>query len=413
MRHRVWALAGYAALCAAQQDRWALPNFAQRLELDLSNSGSTPVSALAVIPVAEAARIAPGFPGTVCIPVIPGRQTEVVPSQADDLDGDGVPDEVVLPVKLAAGERRRVHIYYSTTLHDSIPWPKRVHASHAFGFNRATVALESERIGYRSYGGFFMDIQARAAGKPGLYNSLVGYFGSQNPEAIGQDIIHLGDTLGLGGLFLRAGDRVYRPPLNMPDYAHKPAPAEAPDYRVIADGPVRAVVEASMRHWSIGDDAVMIRAIYSIAAGAGHLACRYQIFPLRLSRTYEVGAGIRHLPEMRTDDGTGRLALVGTQTAKIGPIGLALYFEPGDADVKQPLVTKDGRNECIVFRQRLEPGHATQGHYWMAGAWGRSGIDDLPAYLREIDREARASVTLGDYRFARTPFPERVEGEAN
>ena len=51
------------------------------------------------------------------------------------------------------------------------------------------------------------------------------------------DVIHLGDTLGLGGLFLRAGDEVFRPPLNMPDYAHKPSPPEVPQYRVIADGP--------------------------------------------------------------------------------------------------------------------------------------------------------------------------------
>src|SRR5690349_19052725 len=165
----------------------------------------------------------------------------------------------------------------------------------------------------------------RAQGKPGLYNSLVGYFGSGNAAQIGEDVIHLGDTLGLGGLFLRAGNDVYRPPLNMPDYAHKPAPAEAPEYRVIADGPVRAVVEAKMDRWSIGEDAVAIRTLYSIASGAGHVECRYRIMPLHLSRAYEVGAGIRHLPDLKMDQASGRLAVFGTQTPKIGPIGLALY----------------------------------------------------------------------------------------
>jgi Domain of unknown function (DUF4861) len=232
MRYLVYALAGCAALSAAQQvERWPLPNFAQRLEVEVSNPSSAPVSALAIIPVAEAARTALRFPGTLAIAVMPGTEMTILPSQADDLDGDGVPDEFVFPVHLAAGETRPVHIYYSTTLHDSMPWPKRVHAGHAFGYNRATVALESERIGYRTYGGFFLDIQARAQGKLGLYNSLVGYFGSGVASQIGEDVIHLGDTLGLGGLFLRAGEDVYRPPLNMPDYAHKPAPTEAPDYR--------------------------------------------------------------------------------------------------------------------------------------------------------------------------------------
>jgi hypothetical protein len=414
MRYLGYALGACIAMCTAQPAaRWTLPNFAQRLEVDVSNPSSAPVSALAIIPVAEAARRALQFPGTLAIAVMPGAIMTILPSQADDLDGDGVPDEFVFPVQLAAGETRPVHIYYSTTLHDSIPWPKRVHASHAFGYNRATVALESERIGYRTYGGFFLDIQARTQGKPGLYNSLVGYFGSGNPVQIGEDVIHLGDTLGLGGLFLRAGEDVYRPPLNMPDYAHKPSPAEAPEYRVIADGPVRAVVEARMERWSIGDDAVLVRALYSMGSGAGHVECRYRIVPLRLSRAYEVGAGIRHLPNMKMDRASGRLALFGTQTPKVGPLGLALYFDPDAADVRDALATKDDRNECIVFRQRLEPGRAAEGRYWLAGAWSGSGIHDLLRYLGGLDAEARASVSVGNYRFARTPDPQRVEGEAN
>jgi len=414
MRYLGYALAGWAAVCAAQQvDRWSLPNFAQRLELDVSNPSSAPVSTLAIVPVGEAARRALRFPGTLAIAVVPGAEPAILPSQADDLDGDGVPDEFVFPVQLAAGETRTIHIYYSTTLHESIPWPKRVHASHAYGYNRATVALESERIGYRTYGGFFLDIQARAKGKPGLYNSLVGYFGSGTASQTGEDVIHLGDTLGLGGLFLRAGHDVYRPPLNMPDYAHKPAPAEAPEYRVIADGPVRAVVEARMERWSIGDDAVAIQTLYSIASAAGHVECRYRIMPLRLSRAYEAGAGIRHLPNLRTDNASGRLALVGVQTPKIGPLGLALYFDPETADRGEVLTTKDDANECIVFRRRLEPGRAIEGRYWLAGAWSGSGIKDLPGYLRGVDAEARAAVKVGNYRFTATPNPQRVEGEAN
>jgi len=102
----------------------------------------------------------------------------VLPSQADDLDGDGVADEFVFPIELGPRERRTVHVYYSTTLDEPLPWPKRVHASHAFGFNRSTVAFESEIIGYRTYGGFFLDVQARWKDKPGLNNGLTGYLGS-------------------------------------------------------------------------------------------------------------------------------------------------------------------------------------------------------------------------------------------
>jgi hypothetical protein len=407
-------MATLAALSAAQQtDPWLLPNFAQRLELEVSNPSSSPVDTLAVIPVPEAAQIALRFPGTLAIAVMPGPAVKILPTQADDLDGDGSPDEFVFPVRLEARETRTVHVYYSTTLRDSIPWPKRVHASHAFGYNRATVALESERIGYRTYGGFFLDIQARRESKPGLHNTLVGYFGSSNPSEIGQDIIHLGDTLGLGGIFLRDGNNVHRPPLNMPDYAHKPSPPVVPEYRVIADGPLRALVEARMKHWKIGSDEADVRALYSIAAGSEHVECRFRILPVQVSKPYQAGAGIRHLPQIKLDHAAGRLALSGIQSAKIGALSLALYFDPAEADAREALMTKDGGNECIVFRQRLEPGHAAEGRYWLAAAWSGAGIKDLLAHVAAIEKQARASVTVGKYRFTRTPNPQRIEGEAN
>jgi hypothetical protein len=412
MRRALWLLPWLVAACAAQQpDRWLMPNFAQRLELEVSNPSSSPVNALAVLPMHAAAQTALQFPGTLAVAVmLPDKQ--VLPSQADDLDGDGVADEFVFPVSLGPGETRPVHVYYSTTLREPLPWPKRVHACHAYGYNRSTIALESEVIGYRTYGGFFLDIQARAAGKPGLFNSLVGYFGTADLGEVGQDVIHLGDTLGLCGLFLRAGDQVFQPPLNMPDYAHKPAPAEAPDYRVIADGPVRAVVEAKMPRWSFGSEAVDIRAIYSIAAGAGDVECRFRILPVSLSRTYEVGAGIRHLPAMKLDHATGRLALEGLQTQQIGPLAMALYYDPAQAERRVPVATKDDRNECVVFSGRLAPGHAVSGRYHVAAAWARSGIRDLLPHLAALEKEARASVTVGNYKLTRTPAPQRVEGEA-
>jgi hypothetical protein len=274
------------------------------------------------------------------------------------------------------------------------------------------VALESELIGYRTYGGFFLDIQARPPGRQGLNNSLVGYFGTQARSAVGIDIIHLGDTLGLGGLFLRSADDVYRPPLNVPDYAHKPETPHAPRYRVIADGPLRAVVEARIDRWSIGADEVGIRAVYSIDAGQRQVACRFEITPLRVSRTYEVGAGVRHLPSMNLDRAAGRISLTGVQTPKIGPIGLALYYDPAEADAAAPLATREDKNEVIIFRSRLEPGRSATGAYRVAGAWSGSGVADLLAHLAGIEPNAQARVAVDGYKVTSTPNPARVEGEA-
>lgn len=398
---------------AQKASPWLLPNFSDRLELRVSNPSDQAIETVAVVSVVEAARVAPRFPGTLAIAVLPGSTMAVMPSQADDLDGDGVPDEFVFPVKLAAHRSITVHIYYSTSLHDTIPWPRRVFASHSFGYNRATAALESEAIGYRTYGGFFLDVQARREGHSGLYNSLVGYLGMQasNPSPAGRDIFHIGDTLGLGGLFLKAQNDVYRPPLNTPDYAHQPAPAESPVYRVIADGPVRAVVEASINRWTIGSDAVSVDAVYSIAAGTEDVECRFRVQPLSLSRSYDVGAGIRHLPKMQTDQARGRLAVAGEQDPAIGPLGLALYFDPQTASSSGTLVTPEADNDVVLFHARLEPGRVVVGRYWVAADWSGSGIHHLLGHLREIERQARAAVVVDQFGHAATPAPARLEGE--
>ncbi len=400
---------------AQQSSAWLLPNFSDRLELQVSNPTGQVVDTLAVIPVAEAARTALGFPGTLAITVIPRSPMTILPSQADDLNGDGAPDEFVFPVKLQAHSKINVDVYYSATLRDQIPWPKHVDASHSYGYNHATVALESEVIGYRTYGGFFLDVQGRDQGRPGLNNSLVGFFSASSPSPAGRDIFHAGDTLGLGGLFLRSGNAVFRPPLNMPDYAHKPAPVEVPLYRVISSGPVRAVVEAHMDRWTLrkdGKDAVSIDAIYSIAAGSEAVECHFRILPISLSRTYELGAGIRHLPKMRTDSAPGWLALEGEQDPRIGPLGLALYLDPSTVSSIGTLKTKDDDNDTVVFRARLEPGHAVTGHYWMAAAWSGSGIHDLLGHLGDTERKTRAKVVISNFRHSSTRAPGRLEGEA-
>ncbi len=233
-------LAGQSS--ASNGGDWLLPNLALRVSLEVSNPGETGVHALATLPVSRVRSVAPDFPGRLAIAVIlnpPGSPAPgaVVASQSDDLDGDGTADQFEFPVVMAPGERRRVDIYYSTTLDDTITWPKRVHAKHGYGYNREVAAFESELIGYRTYGGFFLDVMARLAGRPGLNNDAAGYVPLDRDLGTGRDVFHIGDSLGLGGIFLRRSGKLYQPPMNVPTYAHKPSPDMVPHYRVISQGP--------------------------------------------------------------------------------------------------------------------------------------------------------------------------------
>jgi hypothetical protein len=129
-------------------------------------------------------------------------------------------------------------------------------------------------------------------------------------------------------------------------------------------------------------------------------------------RVYEVGVGIRHLPELKLGHADGRLMLSGSQTPKIGPIAMALFYDSKQAASIEPLVTKEDRNASIVFAGRLAAGRAVDGRYSIAAAWSGSGIQDLFGHLDEVEDQARAEVKISNYKFTPTPAPARVDGEA-
>jgi hypothetical protein len=170
-----------------------------------------------------------------------------------------------------------------------------------------------------------------------------------------------------------------------------------------------------MDRWTIGEDEVSLRAIYSIAAGTSFVQCHLRVVPLRMadSHVYEVGTGLRHLPELKLRHAPGRLLLSGMQEARIGPLALALFYAPSEAAVAEPLITRDDRNEIIVFGDKLRAGHAVEVQYQVAAAWSGSGISDLFGHLEIVEKEARGVVRTGGFKLTHTPVPARVEGEAN
>ena len=393
---------------------WEFPNFSDRLEMRVSNPSPQSVHSLQRIPVSIVSSIAPGFPGTLAIAIVVGHPLTLLPSQVNDSGGNDLGREFVFSIDVPARTTLTIDVYYSQTLHAEIPWQRQAFASHSFGYNHATAALESETIGYRTYGGFFLDVQARAKDHPGLMNEFVGFLSvsASAPSPAGQDVLHIGNTLGLGGLFLRTGNRTYQPPLNTPDYAHQTSPRDVSVYRVLAVGPVEAIVEASLNHWAIGSDVVSVTETYSIAAGDEAVRCHFKIVPIAVSNEYKVGAGIRSLPALHEDNGPGRLSLSGQQDIATGPLGLALYFDQTTASSAGLLATPDGDNEIILFHKRLTTAQAVEGTFWVAAAWSGSGIPDLLRHLSLVEAEAKSPLVIGAFAHSVTPAPQRLKGEA-
>jgi len=404
-------LVACGAARAQQNIPWVLPNFSDRLQLRISNPGNGAVRTLAVIDVASAQAMAPGFPGTLAIVVDQSGRIRYMPSQVDAGDEGEREGAFVIPVNLAPRSQQTLEIYYSNTLKEELPWPKRVHATHSYGYNHATAAIESELIGYRTYGGFYLDVQAHGKGQSGLFNSLIGYTSISLPAMEGEDVLHIGDTLGLGGIFLRSGGSIYRPPVNTPDYAYQSAKPDEPTYRVLAEGPRRALVEEDLPHWKIGGDDVAIRAVYEIRESEETVRCHIWITPLRLTRFYEVGAGVRNLPQMHTVERSSLIAVDGVQDPSIGRIGLGLAFDPKVAHRAGQLTTPEGDNEIVLSNDSLRNGHGVSFTYQVAAAWSGSGWTSPLQHVAEVLQQEEAQPVVTLLRHESTPHPERLTSE--
>lgn len=389
---------------------WALSNFSDRLEVRILSPGSERVHTLAVVDVAKARAMAPGFPGTLAVVANQSGRTRYMPSQVDAGD-DGEPaGAFVIPVDLAPRSQQTLEIYYSNTLRESLPWPKRVHATHSYGYNHATAAIESDLIGYRSYGSFYLDVQAHEKGQFGLFNSLLGLTSISSPAVEGEDVLHVGDTLGLGGIFLRSGGAVYRPPVDTPDYAHLPAKPDEPTFRVLSEGPLRALVEEDLPHWKIGGDEVAVRALYELRQGEEIARCHVWITPLHLGHSYDVGAGVRELPQMHSMEQPSVIALDGVQEQSTGRIGLGLAFDPQSAHRAGRLTTPEGDNEVVLSNDSLRPEHVVSLAYRVAAAWQGSGWASPVQHVTDVlQQQTEPVVTLLQHES--TPHPERLTSE--
>ncbi len=192
--------------------------------------------------------------------VLDALGTEVV-SQVVDNDGDGRMDELIFQGDFGAGESKR----YSVEARAPQPAPAkpRVYAVHTDP--RDDVAWESDRIGFRIYGqGLWkvdslnssgLDIWVKRTRDPIVDKWYAkGHDEYHRDTGEGADFFDVGETLGAGGTGIWRNEKLYRA-LNFKTW------------RVIANGPVRAIFELQYQPWDAGGQRVSESKRVAIDAG--------------------------------------------------------------------------------------------------------------------------------------------------
>ncbi|HSD29043.1 MAG TPA: DUF4861 family protein, partial [Vicinamibacteria bacterium] len=299
-------------------------------------------------------------------------ETVELPSQVDDLDGDGQADELAFQVDLGPRQTRIVSVAYgdpATLFRLRASYSSRVRAG------RRGPAWESERSAWSMALRPCGAIDLRGKLRPGLHlDALPSPAGDGGPESpAGRHLVATSGAFGIGSAGVLDGDGrvLVRKPEGL--------------WKVVADGPVRAIGELSCR-------------------GAGGLTSRItqwageRGFEHRLLARYADGAilvtGLPRRPgeqEIGLDRAAGWLVLVtwgrstpATRGAPEENLGLAVLVPPAHAGLRVA-----GESPTHLARVKLA---GSEAWWYVTAAWDQEGAETMTGarnYREEGDGESR------------------------
>ena len=241
----------------------------QRIQLSIANPAAIARTENVVLTVAQLKRIDPGFNAANAIVVATNAasladdarvmQAAELPSQADDLNGDGKLDELVFQIDLAAGQTRIVTIAYGDQaaiqrLRGRYP----VRTAMKFATRYEGLGWESDDIAWRIYFDKRNAIDIYGKRRPGLYLDLFAapeyVYHLESP--LGRDIFKVDPTLGVGSVAAMVNGK-----------ATPVAEVAERKWRVLGSGPVRSIGEYEFKGWKVGGKTVDMVSRFTQWAG--------------------------------------------------------------------------------------------------------------------------------------------------
>jgi unsaturated chondroitin disaccharide hydrolase len=370
-----------------------------------------------VVPVVEIRKVAPDFtPGAMIVTASDAStlegdasalQTEELPSQADDLDGDGKADELAFQIDLAPHQTRIVTLSYGD---QGRIWRLRgdYEQRTAALFSRKIEGLgwESERVAFRVYFDPRNAIDLYGKRRPtlqlGMYASPDYTYHDESPE--GRDIYKVGDAIGIGSVAAMVDGKTI-----------KVAEVQERKWRIVASGPVRTVVELEYDGWNVGGKLIDLRS--RITMWAGERGFTHTIFA-NSADDFEFVTGLPAKPGIEPatsgkDSQAAWIATWGEQVVAPGPtaseavagqqLGLAIVTLAPHAVFKD-----DSKNHLLDFKLS----NGTQSWYTIA-AWDQEGSNRRVVYANQKEKGQHQSLILpSDAIRSREEFLHTVQEQA-
>lgn len=343
-----------------------------------------------------------------------------IPSQANDLNGDGVADQIVCVADFNPNETKNLTLRYAKLGAAMREYPKRTqaelshkvsgkfierkyqggefknvqylrvppeHTDHSFYIRYEGPGWESDKVGYRFYLDWRNATDIFGKKTSGMVLQNVGLDGFDSYHAMldwGMDVLKVGESLGIGSLAMWQDGR-----------ANRVAQTDSITCAIVANGAVQAQIQTKYFGWKVGEKFYDIVSNLSITAGS-----RLTKHSLQISGEPEnLCTGIVKLDSTQLlsspDANTGwvYLATYGKQSLASDKLGMAVLYRKNDL-IK---VTEDQHSQVVV----LKPQNG-QLNYYFLGAWeqepdGIKSVEEFKAYLDEVTAELNAPVVI-DYK---------------
>ncbi len=336
-------------------------SFTNRIPICIDNTGGPQRDHLPVVlSVKELRAVADNFNPDNCAVVAPDRWIDwlEIPHQVDQIDVSAG-KELSFLADVAADAPATYYLYYSPTGNRDKHFANKTGTWGNWLPSKVNIAWESTFAGYRTYEGHFDFFGKHKYNHNKKVEWLIGLRKNDDYHhelEWGMDALHVGNTSGLGGLTLYAGDRAW--------IVRNPGCKGALKFtkRMLVSGPIRAAVEIKVAN-IIPDKPDLSLRILCITY-AEHQESEIRVAADGAGQSMLLAPGLTKLPHEKSfvDKSLGCLGAWGWQENSIGEVGLGLIVPP--VKLKKVIdLAAERRLQCDFSDGMLR--------YWIIGDWRR------------------------------------------
>ncbi|HDY87359.1 MAG TPA: DUF4861 domain-containing protein [bacterium] len=307
--------------------------------------------------------------------------------QQDDIDKDGIWDELFFITDIKARETKDIYIYIDKS--ERGLYEHKTHAGIGYYGRHMVPFWESELMGWKLWFPASVDLHGKRdpmlTAYPEYSTNLSGYY---MPWKYGTDIMTVSSTFGSGGICLfelpAEPDSVSRPN-SSPDIGKGPLLDTRYSFNVVINGPLRSMIRANTMSWNSGLGQYELEQLYTAYAHKSYSTCEVKFTKfLPTGQSTEFGCGIREMmSEYETYQKDGIIISLGKNVEiripdeDIGDEGLMVDFEGIAIVVKdeyKPIYKNiKGFGGNHVLKIPVTSDHSFE--YMIAGGWSEGSVN--------------------------------------